>query len=485
MTKRLYSIQHTLLLHELSFVLLVIVTAAVAIIWSNSWQKSSEESLRITSMYSSTQKIRGEVYRQLKEVFDASFLGDSDAVDEYQGFTRTIHGYIDELSLQANNEQEHEAVTEVLTAYSEFYQQTVIIFQNEELNSAQRESLDSGLENNGFVSLESSFANLEQLLAYKQHQLMASRTLWSTRLIWLAFIPVLLAIYLLIVTRRFVKANVLRPLANVIKGAGLISKGDLEHSLPVTGVEELVHLALAINVMANELAANRDSLIETKKQAALGELVPLVAHNIRNPLAGIRAAAQVACDDDIDTATRETLTDIIIAVDRLERWVTSLLRYLHPIQPHLVLTSLITVVDNALSLTELQLADKGMKLARTGWDTDVGVVNIDIHLFEQVIFNLVQNALEASSAGDTITLDYRENNNEVILTISDQGHGMSFSPLEQQGKDEDEAKLNCGLGIPFALKVIQQHGAELNYQSSDDEGTVVTIKLATVESTDK
>jgi len=209
----------------------------------------------------------------------------------------------------------------------------------------------------------------------------------------------------------------------------------------------------------------------------MGELVPLVAHNIRNPLAGIRAASQVARDDDIPTPVKDTLTDIIVAVDRLENWVTSLLSFLHPMKPHFSETTLIDVTDNALSLIELQLVDKNIKISRAGWDVEAKILKLDLHLFEQALFNLLQNALEASKEGDIITVCYQENMDSISLKIIDQGQGMTFDPISKQVLEGETKRLSCGLGIPFAQKIIKQHAGQLNYHSVKNSGTEVEINL--------
>ena len=477
MIKRINSLQTSLLLHELSFILLVLITASVGIAWSSSWQKNSEESLRIGAMNTAMQNIRGDVYRQLKEVFDASFLQDTDAIDEYKEYTKSIHIYLQELQQLANDNQELRTIESIYDAYDDFYQQTILIFDETVLNREQKKNLDIPFERQVLVNIEQSFINLAELISDKQTLLIESKARWTSRLIWIASIPVIISIGLLIIARRYIKKNVVAPLAEVINGAKLISKGELDHSVAETGVVELVRLAEAINKMAAELIINRDNLVESKKQAALGELIPLVAHNIRNPLAGIRAAAQVACDDDVSISTRDTLTDIIIAVDRLERWVTSLLTYLHPVKPNLTQATLTDVTDNALSLIELQLLDKSITIVRKGWPLAIAKVALDVNLFEQVIFNLVQNALEASSSTATITLTYKENTDYVSISIDDEGIGMKFDPVSEQVIDGESKRLSCGLGIPFAIKVIKQHGGELHYQPSRSGGTSVIINL--------
>lgn len=480
MIRRFNSLQTSLLLHEISFILLVLITASVGIAWSSLWQKSSEESLRIGAMNTAMQNIRGDVYRQLKEVFDASFLHDSDAIDEYQEYTHSIHVYLQELQGLTNESQERQVVASISSSYDAFYQQTIRIFDEGVLDPEQRKSLDTPFERETLVSLEKSFIDFAELIRIEQASLIESKARWTSRLILIASIPVLLSIGLLAAARHYIKKNVVLPLAEVIKGAKLISKGELEHSVAESGVIELVRLAEAVNKMAAELIVNRDNLVESKKQAALGELIPLVAHNIRNPLAGIRAAAQVASDDDVSTDTRETLTDIIIAVDRLERWVTSLLSYLHPVKPHLTQAVLTEVADNALSLIELQLLDNNVRLVRKGWSTAKGHVSVDVNLFEQVIFNLVQNAFEASSATGVITLLYKESHDSVSLYINDEGRGMRFDPVSEEVIEGESKKLSCGLGIPFSLKVIKQHGGKLDYQSSDSGGTSVIITLKSI-----
>lgn len=475
--RKFHSIQGSLLLHELSFLVLILVTASVGIVWAFAWQKSAEESLRLTAMNSHVQNVRGELYRQLKEVFDASFLGDVDAADEYDLYTRRINTFMQDLQLLAVDTKELEATKHIAVAYNRFHNETNKLLTPRNLTPQQKHLLDKQLEQYTFSELEAAFDGFERLLQDKQRVLAESRQKWVSHITLLAPVPVLLAISLLLLSRRYVKNNVVRPLARVMQGARRISKGDLQHKIPHRGVDDLTRLADAINTMADELASNRDKLVEAKKQAALGELVPLVAHNIRNPLAGIRAASQVTQDETADPMIQDALSDIIIAVDRLERWVTSLLTYLHPLKPHFSHQTLTEVMDNAMSLIALQLKDKQLHLKRIGWDTGVCQIPVDTNLMEQTLFNLVQNAIEASPCEAVITLVYQQKNDAVILTIKDQGKGMKFDPVSEQVIDGEAKRLGCGLGIPFALKVIKQHGGQLDYSNAEPGGTTVTITL--------
>lgn len=475
--RKFHSIQGSLLLHELSYVVLILVTASVGIGWAFAWQKSSEESLRLTAMNSHVQNVRGELYRQLKEVFDASFLSDVDAADEYDLYTRRINMFLGDLQLLAIDNKEIEATNKIAIAYNRFHNETNKLLVPANLTPQQKHLLDKQLEQYTFSELEAAFGGFERLLQDKQRVLTENRQQWISHIMILAPVPVLLAITLLLFSRRYVKNNVVRPLASVMQGARRISRGDLAHNIPKRGVDDLTRLADAINSMADELASNRDKLIEAKKQAALGELVPLVAHNIRNPLAGIRAASQVTQDETSDPVIQDALRDIIIAVDRLERWVTSLLTYLHPRKPHFSRQKLTEVADNAMSLIALQLNEKQLTLSRKGWEGQVNQIAVDSNLMEQTLFNLVQNAIEASPHHSEIMLNYFQKNAQVVLTISDRGKGMTFDPVSEQVTDGEAKRLGSGLGIPFALKVIKQHGGQLIYSDADSNGTKVTIIL--------
>lgn len=472
--KKLQSIQGALRFHELSFVVLIVMTALMSFNWALAWQKSSEESLRLSSMNTHVQHLRGDLYRQLKEVFDVVFLNDALAIEEYYQFSNQINRYLLRLKALAKSPSEEILIVRIEYAYNKFYQETRRFLEVDELTSGDKVWLDEQLEDQTFRQLEKVFRDIEHYLQQQQQQLTDSDERMFGQMVLSEALPIILALVLLSISKWFVRRNMLAPLRNVTKGAKIISTGDFQHHIPLKGLDELQRLSQAINSMADELASNRDKLIETKKQAALGELVPLVAHNIRNPLAGIRAAAQVSIDE-ANEESRAVLKDIIIAVDRLENWVTSLLMYLHPLKPSLIETTLTELTDNALSLIELQLKDKSLQLQREGWLQTARLTYMDNNLMEQAVFNLIQNAIEAAPTHSTIYIRYWETARQIGLQIEDQGPGFSASP--QAENSQLHKKLNCGLGIPFAQKVINQHQGELTFENISAGGARVSLIL--------
>jgi nitrogen fixation/metabolism regulation signal transduction histidine kinase len=476
------SLTSSLLLHEISFVLLILLTVSIASIWSYTWQSSSEEALRLATMSSKIQHIRSELYRQSKEVFDASFLQDLDANEEYQTYTDTIIQHLDELGALATHNDERQVIDLVTLAYEHYYNETIRFFDLQTVEKAQQELLKDELEQQTFIQLETAFQRVEDILNEQQEQLQIKQDKWAHRFSLLIIAPIIAALSLLVFARRYLRKNVVRPLNAVIDAAKIISQGNIDHTVTVKGAQELELLSTTLNSMTNEILSQRETLIETKQQAALAELIPLVAHNIRNPLAGIRAASQVARDETESEDTKETLTDIMIAVDRLEHWVSSLLIFLNPIKPNFSQASAITVLDNVLQIINLQLTDSHIKVERLGWTDDAIRLRIDTYLIEQALLNLIQNAIDASPHGSTIRVQYQETNTQIMITVSDMGSGMRFDPVTETVLDGHTKKQSCGLGIPFAIKVIKQHDGQLVFESNDPKGTRVIITIPTLTS---
>jgi signal transduction histidine kinase len=264
-------------------------------------------------------------------------------------------------------------------------------------------------------------------------------------------------------------------MAAVMSGARRIAEGQLDHKIPVQGAEEMANLAQAINEMAAELIRKRDALVESERQVALGALVPVVAHNIRNPLASIRASAQLLDQADGPDELQEIKQAILDTVDRLGRWVSALLSYLHPLKPHRGTTYLSALVNSALRLLQPKLEAKGMRLMTAGYEQEPEV-GVDVDLMEQALYGLLMNAVDASPPGGTLTITTQRLGNDYTLSITDQGPGLPFQPVPGSLSPGPSTKrFGTGLGIPFAFKVCNAHGWRLTFNNGGNGGTRVDI----------
>ena len=471
------SLKQLLLIHELIFVLLVALAAAAG--WSGvqSWQNVSQESQRINALIQEVQQTRGDLYRQMKEVFDAYFLHDPGALDEYDKFSRVAERHFWQLRSLATAGPELEAVDALQKSYSVFLAETGMLFGKRKRISreALRQSLNIDLESRIFGRYENVTAQLEQMLAAKQgelqHQLQRSK---HTALLLLG-VPLALAVLLLVFSRIFLQRAIARPVADVLHATTEISAGRLEHKAPLTGAAELRTLAQAINQMAADLALSQEALVRSEKQAAQGALVPMLAHNIRNPLASIRAIAQVADDPRMDQETRDSLRDIISTVDRLERWTGALLAYLLPLRPQPGSTTLQRILQGASSPLQQRLREKALTLLMPQ-DTLALHLEIDESLLEQVLYNLLLNAIDASPAGGTIEITLTPE--PAAIGILDRGPGMPFTPEPGATTPGPSTKrFGTGLGIPFSFKACEALGCTLSFAARDGGGTCVRLEL--------
>ncbi|MEX1200450.1 MAG: ATP-binding protein [Methylophaga sp.] len=462
--------------------LIIMLTAGLGVSWVFAWQNNSQESLRLTALNTHMQHVRGDLYRQIKEVFDVIFLNDTSAEQQYFGYSQAIKYELNQMLLLANSENEQQQVQKIADTYDAFYAETItyINSENSEVTDKQLLLLDQPLEQFTLKVFEILFNEFEQYLQSRQSLLAADQKRWLSLVFWIGLLPIIMALGLLLWSRRFVKKQVLVPLTDVIDGARRVAQGEWQYALPVRGVADLQHLTAAINQMASDLIDNHDDLIEARKQAEMADLIPLVAHNIRNPLAGIRAAAQVSLDEkNLPVSQQHSLQDIIVAVDRLERWVTSLLMYLHPLQAQFTANKLTDLTDNALSLIQMQLVDKQLTVLREGWDNDDSqYAQLDAELIEQTLCNLLQNAIEAAPEGSQLRLCYQQvNNNSIALEIDDAGRGIDKKLFSAVTPENGARKpLHYGLGLPFARRVLQLHQGQLDYISLQP-GTRVRLQL--------
>ncbi len=483
MTKKKHSLKDLLLFHELAFILLIFLVATVGALGIHLQEESSQESNRINLLVQEVQQTRGDLYRQMKELFDAYFLEDIEARSEYNNFTLSVENHFSQLHKLAVGDAEKKVINELHAGYEAFVNETSALFDqhpnltNRDLQKILNTDIESGL----FSRYEKLLANTEQLLNQKQIELDNQLKESKQKSTFLLFAPLVLAIILLVFSRVFLKRAIVKPIEGVLEATAEISAGNLAHKAPDENIEELASLSKAINEMADKLVASQENLIRTEKQAAQGLLVPMLAHNIRNPLASIRATAQIMDDPEHDAETRESLNGIINTVDRLERWTGALLAYLHPLRPQPSDTTIREIVEGALAPLQQKITEKSIQLTLPTWPKLGAVKNdtiqTDQHLLEQVIYNLLLNAIDASDKSGNIEIQLQTTHERIILHLMDRGSGMPFTPDPSAISAPSTKRFGTGLGIPFAFKVCDALGGELQFTARANGGTIITITL--------
>ncbi|MEQ1568822.1 MAG: ATP-binding protein [Myxococcota bacterium] len=249
--------------------------------------------------------------------------------------------------------------------------------------------------------------------------------------------------------------------------------------------EEILHLQ-RVAAQVSVVLANSQSfaaLEEQKRLAALGAMSAGLAHEIRNPLAGVKGAAQVLQDEPgLSGEAREMLKVIVDETDRLNDVVSQFLDYARPFELRLRTESLNPVVARALALVRAQGVPEGVTLVED-LAPDLPTTELDPVRLAQVVLNLLQNALQAMPSGGTLTVRTRVGRDlvgrrQLEVHVVDTGLGIADDVMERLFVPFFTTKGDgTGLGLAICQRIVRAHGGELDVASVPGEGASFVVRL--------
>jgi signal transduction histidine kinase len=299
-------------------------------------------------------------------------------------------------------------------------------------------------------------------------------------------ITVFLALAISFILLKFVK----RPLDGIIANMSRVETGDLSVRISYSGSDEIGRLITSFNSMLDRLEAAKIELEQLHFQqlehadrlASIGEMAAGIAHEIKNPLAGISAAVTIIKDDLVAGDPRsEILGEVIMQVKRLDKTVNDLLFFGKPSLPELACIDINDVIEKTLKFASqhrgLLNIEKRLELA-----SRLPSVYADGKQMQQVFLNIILNAFQAMSGGGTLTISTslvpQQERNFVRIDFADTGPGIPPQVLEKIFTPFFTTKAQgTGLGLAICSKLIHLHDGEMRVKSDDVNGTVFTIEL--------
>jgi signal transduction histidine kinase len=276
---------------------------------------------------------------------------------------------------------------------------------------------------------------------------------------------------------------VLKPLEVLMVATDEHSKGNLHHRIDHHSRDELGALSKSVNRMADSLLDIQKQLVQQERLAALGEVASMVAHNIRNPLAGIRASAQSAMGvTDPDSPAYQQQLQVVETVDSLNQWLKQLLLVNRPLELQRRRVPLRQMVEAVLAAQRSNAQRRLVSFKYEETEPDCSA-DVDPRHIEQAIQVLVDNALDASPEEGEVCITAVPapgSDRWVDLSVHDHGPGIPDEVRDRITAPYFTTKPGgTGIGLHLAKKAVESHGGEILFSSPDDGGTTVTLRLPT------
>jgi PAS domain S-box-containing protein len=230
----------------------------------------------------------------------------------------------------------------------------------------------------------------------------------------------------------------------------------------------------------SKLKQLEEEITRVRTLAALGEMAATVAHEVKNPLGGIRGFADLLHRDLEESDPRKkSVEKIMEGVETLDRIVVSLLNYTKAIRLDFHQIEFISFIDEVIKFFEIDLAREKRKIhIDRKYPEKELLCRIDPEQFRQVMLNLLHNATQAMPHGGIIGVEVNEEKKRVVLKISDTGMGMNKATLEKLFTPFFTTKEHgTGLGLSTVKKIVEAHGGDIKVESELGKGATVFVIL--------
>jgi signal transduction histidine kinase len=309
----------------------------------------------------------------------------------------------------------------------------------------------------------------------------------KTMFLWAFGVTAVLAISLSLFLTRFVT----NPIQELIATMERAERG-LEARVEVKSSDDIGSLGEAFNSLLSKLERARrrveryhfEQMKRADRLASIGEMAAGIAHEIKNPLAGIAGVIQVLKKEmPVGEPKRAVLEEVLSQVERMDKAVRNLLSFARPPEPKMSLVDINEMIGKLLDFLAPQFAKQGIMTERK-LSAGLPWLTLDPDLIQQALINIALNAIQSMPTGGKFTVETKsenpsaESSGSVSITLADSGKGVStenlsriFNPFfttRQQG---------TGLGLSITQRIVEQHNGEISVMSSAGKGATFVITL--------
>lgn len=280
---------------------------------------------------------------------------------------------------------------------------------------------------------------------------------------------------------------VTQPVSNVLEQMRNVQAGDLNARAKAETRDEIGELAGGFNAMVQSLddatreldESHQKQIQQAGKLASIGELASGIAHEIRNPLAGIGAAVEVLSEENnLNGQRAEIVGEIRRQIKRLNTTLRDLLDFARQRELEIVPCSVGDLIKPMLALVRPD-AQKQHVMIVEECPTDLPAIYADSGQVQQALLNVLLNAIQAMPDGGTLTVRAAPAGDNVRIAISDTGVGITRGNLQKIFSPFFTTKhRGTGLGLAITRTIVEKHQGMIAVESKSGRGTTFTLEFA-------
>ncbi|MGE5206272.1 MAG: sensor histidine kinase [Chlamydiota bacterium] len=278
-----------------------------------------------------------------------------------------------------------------------------------------------------------------------------------------------------------------RPMRELQEKIARVGAGELDAEVKFAKRnDEIGDLGRNFNQMVRQLRESRDEIhrlhqtqmSRAEHLATMGELAAGLAHEIRNPLAGIAGVVEIIGRDlPASSPAREVVKEVRQEITQINRIVSDLLECARPKPPETRLSDLHATVEHAVMFARQQALSKSIDI-EFRHDPQPLEVEHDSNQVNQVLLNLLLNSIQSIDHAGKITVSAERHNLLAAIVVADTGRGIAAEHLPHIFRPFYTTKGNgTGLGLSLARRIVEEHGGRIEVSSTVGHGSTFTVFL--------